>query len=190
MVSRAALIMENAPPEIAASEDARLVLRARGGDANAFEALAARHVRTVLGLIRQSVRDEHVAQDVAQESFLSAYVHLNQLDDPHKFAAWLYRIALRQALKCPARSMTSAVDEQDDAAGRDEEMQDERRRAVRAAVGELEEPYRLVVTLRYLEGLDAAEIAERIGVAHGTVRSWLSRVRPILREKLSKHLDM
>jgi RNA polymerase sigma factor (sigma-70 family) len=59
---------------------------------------------------------------------------------------------------------------------------------VREAVADLEEPIRLVVTLRYLEGLDAAEIAERLDEPHGTIRARLSRARPVLREKLRRFL--
>jgi RNA polymerase sigma-70 factor (ECF subfamily) len=181
--------MENAQPSVPAPDDASLVLRAKAGHADAFEMLAARHVRVVLGLIRQNTHDEHAAQDAAQEALLSAYLHLSQLEDPRKFSAWLYRIAVRHARRMPTRPVAPGATGRDAPVSREALVQEERRRAVRAAVGELDEPYRLVVTLRYLEGLDATEIAGRLGVSHGTVRSWLSRIRPILREKLSRHLD-
>lgn len=170
------------------SSEADLVLRAKAGQVEAFETLAARHVRVVLGLIRQNLHDEHAAQDVAQEALLSAYLHLNQLSDPAKFAPWLYRIAVRLALRAPVPPPSETA-RQDKPAPAESLRRQERQTAVRSAVAELEEPYRLVITLHYLEGLDAVEIAGRLGVAHGTVRSWLSRARPILREKLSRHLD-
>jgi len=187
---RAALVMEQVRPDATAPDDASLVLRAKAGRVEAFETLATRHVRLVLGLIRQRIHDEHAAQDAAQEVLLAAYLHLNQLDDPRKFSAWLSRIAARHARRAPARPVLRQTTAPDVPAAREALLQDERRRAVRAAVGELDEPYRLVVTMRYLEGLDATEIAQRMGVAQGTIRSWLSRVRPVLRQKLSRHLDL
>lgn len=171
-----------------AASDAALVIRARQGDGAAFEALAGKHVKTVISLVHQGVGDLHAAEDAAQDALLQAYRRLNQLDDPTRFAGWLYRIALRQARRSQdsqsrARGNTEQVHE---VAG-DSEL-DERRRQVREAVAELDEPIRLVVTLRFLEGLNAAEIAERLNEPHGTIRARLSRARPILREKLRRFL--
>lgn len=169
-------------------DDATLIARARQGDAAAFETLAQRHVRTLLGLLRATLRDDHAAEDAAQEALLSAYRGLKQLDDPAKFAAWLYRIALREAARAERRKGPGTTPSTNEAAAPFDARLDERRAAVRAAVAELEEPYRLAVTLRYLEGLNAAEIAERLGVAHGTVRAQLSRAREMLEAKLRRHL--
>jgi len=188
---RTALVMEQHWTDAdSADDDASLVVRAKAGHVQAFETLAKRHVRMVLSLIRQRIHDEHAAQDAAQEALLAAYLHLHQLRKPAEFAAWLYRIAVRKAQRPSVRPPVKKTLGQEIAAEREAQLQIERRRAVREAVGELEEPYRVVVTMRFLEGLDATEIAARMGVAQGTIRSWLSRVRPVLRKKLAKHLGM
>ena len=185
-----ALAMEDTRTDAKSSDDASLVIRARNGEVEAFESLAQRHVRMVLSLIRQRIQDEHAAQDAAQETLFSAYLHLHQLKKPREFAAWLYRIAVRQACTGRARRLPTTEHGAESTEDTESRLQKERRRAVREAVGELEEPHRLVVTMRYLEGLNATEIATRMGVAEGTVRSWLSRARPVLRKKLAKHLDL
>jgi RNA polymerase sigma-70 factor (ECF subfamily) len=176
-------------PGIGGESDAALVARARRGDAAAFEILAQRHVRLVIGLIRQRVRSDSDAEDLAQETLLSAYRNLAQLKDDSRFAFWLYRIAIRKA--GTSRRVTKinkvSIDALDltqefptsDASGRDD-----LHASVRAAVAGLEEPYRLVVTLRYLEGLDATEIGRRLDLPPATVRARLSRAMPMLQQKL------
>jgi RNA polymerase sigma-70 factor, ECF subfamily len=178
-------------------DDVARVERARGGDIASFESLARQHLPVVLSLVRQQIRDTHTAEDVAQDALLTAYRNLKQLDDPQKFAPWLYRIAVRAARRSarqtpvlsaegvtapepPSDTATSSTLGAGDA--------DERRTRVRRAVAELEEPYRIVVTLHYLEGLDGAQIAQRLQVPHGTVRSQLSRARGLLQEKLKRFL--
>lgn len=174
--------------------DASLVRRAQRGDVAAFETLARRHVKMVLGLLRQRIHHEHEAEDLAQETLLSAFKALPQLDDPSRFSAWLYRIAINKARSSqrvprPLQGLdaTHAVatpEPEPDAAS--EALR--RRRAVREAVAELDENFRLVVTLRYLEGLNAAEIAQRLNIPHGTVRARLSRAMPLLQAKLRRFL--
>jgi RNA polymerase sigma-70 factor (ECF subfamily) len=168
------------------SPDAALVLRAQQGEVAAFEQLAARHARVVLGLTRQVLKDEHTAEDVAQEVLLLAYRALSQLQEPAKFGGWLYRIALREARRALAAKSAPRPDALHPVTPPDAE--EERRALVRAAVNELEEPYRLAVTLRYLEGLNASEIGVRLEVPSSTVRAWLARARPLLQEKLRSFL--
>lgn len=178
-------------PDLESTEqsDAALVNRARRGDAASFEILARRHVKMVLGLLRQRLHNEHEAEDLAQETFLSAFKALPQLDDPARFPAWLYRIALNKARssqrEVPPQQTLNATDA---AAPEVDSTRSERGAAVREAVAELEESYRLVVTLRYLEGLNAAEIAARLKIPHGTVRARLSRAMPLLQAKLRRYL--
>src|SRR5579862_9879895 len=78
-------------------DDAALVSRARRGDVTAFEVLAQRHVRLVTSLIRQRTMNDADAEDLAQETLLSAYRNLAKLKDDSRFAYWLYRIATRKA---------------------------------------------------------------------------------------------
>jgi RNA polymerase sigma-70 factor (ECF subfamily) len=167
-----------------AETTAALVRRARQGDAASFETLARRHLPVLLSLVRQQVRDSHAAEDVAQEALLKAYRSLDQLDDPQKFEAWLYRIGIRLARRTSRGTAVLSVVEVAAPAVAEPGSIDDRRLRVRRAVAELDEPYRMVVTLHYLEGLDGAQIALRLGVPHGTVRSQLSRARALLQEKL------
>ena len=171
--------------------DAALTARARRGDAAAFEILAQRHVKTVLGLLRQRARSDSDAEDLAQETLLSAYRNLAQLKDDSRFAVWLYRIAIRKAAsslrmaKIATVGLSAAPASIDSAERPGEEL----KQSVRAAVAGLEEPYRVVVTLRYLEGLDATEIGRRLNIPPATARARLARALPILQQKLRSVCD-
>jgi RNA polymerase sigma-70 factor (ECF subfamily) len=188
-VAASHIVTPPASKPFSGESDAALVARARSGDASAFEAVASRHVKAVLGLVRQQIGDEHAAEDATQQALILAYRSLHQLDEPERFAGWLYRIAVREAKRAVqkgAREVATARVPEQEAEIRASDA--ERSLAVREAVGSLEEPYQLVVTLKYLEGLDAAEIGKRLGVPHGTVRAQLSRALPLLREKLRRLL--
>jgi RNA polymerase sigma-70 factor (ECF subfamily) len=180
--------MKTVPEQgIESQADAALVARARRGDTAAFEMLAQRHVRMVIALIRQRVRNGE-AEDLAQETLLSAYRNLAQLKDDSRFAFWLYRIAIRKAGssrrvgKLESSGLSSKLESQQ--REEDPPFGEELKQSVRAAVASLEEPYRLVVTLRYLEGLDATEIGRRLNIPPATARARLARAMPMLQQKL------
>lgn len=174
-----------------APSDAALVERARLGDAAAFELLAGRHVKIVLNLLRQAGCDSHMAEDAAQDALVLAFRKLHTLEDPARFGAWLYRIAMRQrprqrAAATPAATPTTEQFSYDP--GNDGNAAQERHAAVRAAVGTLEDPYRLVITLHYLQNTTAVEIARLLDLPEGTVRAQLHRGRELLRDKLRRYL--
>jgi len=178
-------------PQQAKPSTARLVAGARKGDTAAFERLVEPHVLMAIALARQETHDDHAAEDAAQEALLIAFRCLNQLEDDSKFAPWFYRIAVREARKAARRPQPANQSERDlalDTSRKADTAIPERSRMVRQAVGELEEPYRLVVTLHYLENLQTAEIAQRLDVPHGTIRAQLSRARTLLQAKLRRLL--
>ncbi len=78
--------------------DSELVAATRGGDSDAYKELVGRYQGHVYGLAYSLVGDWAEAQDVAQETFIRAYVNLDQLRDPPKFAAWLRRVAFGVAM--------------------------------------------------------------------------------------------
>lgn len=78
--------------------DAELVVLTRGGDRDSYSTLVARYQGHVYGLAYSLVDDWAEAQDIAQEAFIRAYVNLDQLQDPTRFAAWLRRVAFSVAM--------------------------------------------------------------------------------------------
>lgn len=176
-----------------AQDIAALVRQAAGGDRAAFARLIDLHERTVLGVAYAVVGCGATAADVAQEAFLRAWQRLGELDDPGKFPAWLGRIVRNLAVDAVRRRprrehATDAADLRDRPDGHadqhDRIERDERRRQVAAALAELDETSRMIVTLRYFQGLSSRQIADVAGLSPAAVDMRLSRARGQLRSLL------
>ncbi len=181
--------MDTNTPRDQRSSDAKLVRRSLAGEREAFSELVDRHRRAVYALSVQRVQNSSDADDVAQESFIRAYRSLHTLREPEKFGSWLYGIAMRAGMDClRTRGKRS---ERSDPLGlhtppsEDNTELKELVDVVMVAVGELSDAHRLVVTLRYLEGLSAKEIALRLGESRVAIRSRLFKAMQILRRRLA-----
>jgi RNA polymerase sigma-70 factor (ECF subfamily) len=89
--------------------DKELVSRARGGNAAALEALVRRYLRAAYAVALAIVRNPADAEDVAQESFMTALQRLDQCRDSSRFAAWLLQGVRHRALNQVAQSRTRAA---------------------------------------------------------------------------------
>src|SRR5260370_21480555 len=87
---------------VAASPDSfseeELVAAAKGGDEGAFETLFKRHQRRMLAFARRYTRVREDAEDVVQQTFQKAFIHLNKFQGKSSFSTWLTRIAINEAL--------------------------------------------------------------------------------------------
>ena len=173
-----------------------LVLRARGGDAAAFEELVRRTSRLVYARLLLETDDAHRAEDLLQETLVRAFRSISQLAEVENFRAWLLTIAqnvlidaarrdARQKRAVPPLSDTSlaylpsAVVPPEKAAERSEI-----RRHVLAVLRSLPEEYRDPLTLRYLVGADYETISRQLGLSNGALRGLLHRGLKLLRERL------
>ena len=188
--------------EPSACEDAGIVARVLAGDREAFGKLASKYMGMVRLAVRRFESDRHLADDMAQETFLLAYRSLGQLRRPELFGAWLIRIARNVALgrarrksaegpsletlpELPALPAAGRGADPGDADSAPEAVHEKYLAALRL-MEELPEPYRSTLADRYVNGLTCAEIASRRGVALGTVTSRLSRGLGLLREAMKK----
>ena len=159
-----------------------LVQAATEGDVSAFSELVRRYEGTVTVTAWSIVRDFHTAQDVAQESFVIAYQKLSQLRDARAFGPWILTIVKCEALqiqKKRAKQAAGAValDEAIPAsAGCWTEFEE-----IVPVLSQLPEQERIVVSLRYLDGLPVRDVAEATGRPVGTVTKQLSRAVQRLR---------
>ena len=182
-VLRETRLADNRPVETA-SEDARLVLAARGGDRAAFGELYRRHARTIHGVALAHVPFSE-ADDLVHDVFLVAMRKLDSLREPGAFAGWLITIARNRANdfhrkpratgELPPESGSSAPDEGE-------------ARAALEAIRALPEAYRETLILRLVEGMTGPEIAARTGLTPASVRVNLHRGMKQLREKLGGRL--
>lgn len=172
-----------------------LVQRAMGGDRQAFSALVRRYQRAAY-LVALGVTREHAdAEDVAQEAFLVALERLEECRDPTRFAGWLTTIVKNRARNLLRREQLregEPVPFQVPSGTPGPDRETERamlRGALAQAVGQLSPLQREVVLLHDLEGWKHREIAERLGMPSGTVRSHLHFARRRLREILGEAID-
>ncbi len=161
----------------------------RGDKNRAFDRLVRDYHGLVYAIAYTRVSDAQLAEDVAQETFLTAYARITQLKDVSAFPAWLRRIVLTQVDRINRPQPYEALDENslaDPATGPEAQVEAQELRArVRAAVAALPATQRAVTSDFYLEGQSQREISERLGVPLATVKKRLQYARAQLRGLLA-----
>jgi RNA polymerase sigma-70 factor (ECF subfamily) len=173
-------------------EDRDLVDAVLGGDRDAFRALVEREAPIVLAVCRRILADPTDAEDAAQDAFLTAYRKIGTFRGDGPLGGWLMRIAVREARdralrRRPTTSLDDAVETLDIAVGDDPLASaegHERRDSILAAIADLPAHYRDAVTLRYVNELSFAEIAQATGRPEATIRTHLHRGLLRLRKRL------
>jgi RNA polymerase sigma-70 factor (ECF subfamily) len=169
-----------------ACASARLLARAKAGDAHAFEEIMIQYERQVLMTAWRLLGHWQDAQDAAQEVFLRLYKYLARVDETRELTPWLYRMTVNvchdMAKKRPKTAILSLeeiqVEDITDPADSDERMRlTERRQIVAEGLRMLPEKERAALVLRDLEGLSTKEVARVLGSSEMTVRSQVSRAR-------------
>ena len=169
--------------------EATALERAQAGDHEAFAELVSRHEAMVYSLAWNFFNDRSRAEEIAQDSFLQLYRNLGTIESDAHLLFWLRQVTTRRCIDATRRVRMRAVSLED--AG---EIQAPDKRAdplfdrhLRRLIGDLPDIQRAVVTLRYQEDLDPADICRIVGMPVNTVKSHLHRALVALRKKLEKH---
>lgn len=170
--------------------DAELVHQARRGDELAFGLLVERYQRAAYAVALSVTGRHEDAEDAAQESFLVALERLDECRSPERFAGWLMTIVRNRSRNLVRREALREMDQVPPTArsrgptpDRDAEAS-ELRGVLEEALRVLPEVQRQIVLLHDLEGWKHREIAERLDLPSGTVRSHLHFARKTLRATL------
>lgn len=168
------------------SQDAALVLAIRAGDRAAFGQLVERHGARIHALCYRLSGQAGIAPELAHDSFVEAFLKLEQLREPALFCAWLRRIALNVCrMWLRRRPREQSLDEGVEiSAPPADEPEPEELASLAAGLVRLRPQHRVILALRYLEGLPYEEIATFLDVPIGTVMSRLHRARHALRTEL------
>jgi RNA polymerase sigma-70 factor, ECF subfamily len=159
--------------------DAALVVAARAGEAWAQEALFQRHARLAFGLAHRFLPRELDADDLVQDSFLHAFQHLNKLENPQAFAAWLGSIVVRTAGKRLRRQRLltrlglrnfAPVDLDTVVARTAPPDVVAELRALYAAIDRFPAAERIALVLRRVEGFEIPQIAAYMAISESTVK--------------------
>lgn len=167
-----------------------LVVQAQAGDAQAFQELVRRYERRLVYYIRRILGDGHDAFDILQDAWLTVYRKLNSLNSPEAFRVWLYKIThdltvshLRKQSKWP-QSLPESTADSDGLESWNELEALENAELVHRTLEQLSPAHREVLTLRFLEDMDLAEIADVVGCGVGTVKSRLHYAKRELRRQI------
>jgi RNA polymerase sigma-70 factor (ECF subfamily) len=163
-------------------DDVILVRRAKAGDEAAFAELIDRHQSRVYHHALRLMGNTQDAEEVLQDTFLQVYRNLARFEERSRFSTWIYRIATNEALMRLRKASRKREVFLEDVAGPDEWWGDE----IQQVLTELPEDYRVVFTMRDIDGLSNAEVAEVLGLSVPAVKSRLHRSRLHLRDRLSR----
>ena len=167
--------------------DEELVNAAKAGDREAFASLVSRYSAAVRAVAFHVCHDYHASEDIAQDSFVSAYQRLASLRVPSLFGRWILKIARHQALRSERGAVPELPLEHADETACPEHTSVDTE-YVLSQVMRLSEREQRLLMLRYFNGHSINEIAKITGRPVGTVTKQLSRGYARLRERLAEEL--
>jgi RNA polymerase sigma-70 factor, ECF subfamily len=187
--------------------DAALVDAARRHDPEAFEEIVTRYGPRIFRLAQRITRNYEDAEEVSQDSFTRAFLHMETFRGDARFSSWLSRIAINQSLMKlrtrrwrelhfdgPASTPAGTEDtafraEVADHTPTPEQLysQEEVQRILASAMGELPTTFREVLELREVEEYSTRETARMLGLSISAVKSRALRGRQLLRRALAKY---
>lgn len=172
------------------AEDRRLVLLAKGGDRDAFDALVRKYAGVVRSLTAARLGRGADAEDAAQDTFLRAFARLPRLEDPERFAGWLSTIAVNSALerrrrgerrKASSLSALPVEPASEDPPAAIPLEQAEEHALLAEVVATLDEKTQVVLALRFREEMAVKDIAAQLGDQPPAVAMRISRAMRKLR---------
>jgi RNA polymerase sigma-70 factor (ECF subfamily) len=195
---------ENLAGGIDSSSDAAVMLRVAAGDEAGFNYLVQKYHRAMIHFLFRMVRNQAIAEELAQEVFLRVYRSRESYRAEAKFTTWLYRIATNLAVnhardtRHERSAQTIYLDAPDEESGTtpdvaDDEpsveqrlMRDERMAAIRTHVMALPERQRMAVLMHKYQGMDYRQIGEVLKLSESATKSLLFRAYQTLRDKLKE----
>ena len=177
-------------------QPAWLISECIAGNEAAIEMLVRQYETGVFRLALSIVGDQAEANEVTQETFISALRSLSSYQEKQSFKAWLYTITLnhsrshlrkRKTLERLKTTLNSLfrVETQRQVLPEDSAIQNDKEAEIWKALNQLDDPFRIVVVLRYFHELSIAEISEILSVNEGTIHSRLHTARARLRNALN-----
>src|SRR3954469_13594020 len=170
--------------------DEALVARAVEGDVDAYAALAERYYASCARMARRMLRNDADAEDVVQETFLRAFRAIRRFERGREFRVWLFTILVNQCRTAATSRKRRQLRFSDDATAI-EQATDERPTGVvdetsacSAGVDTLEPLLREAFVLKYVEGLEYAEMAKITGAGISALKMRVKRACDALRPKL------
>ena len=175
-------------------KDKELVMMTLAGDQSAYEALVTRYQKSVLATAVAVTKNSFLAEDAAQDAFVTAWMKLDTLREPERFGAWVSRIAQNCAVNTLCRFRLHLplddfenlpISDLPDENPAKQYADHEETVALHRTVERLPQKVSEIIRMHYFEDLSIAEIAKRMGISTGTVKWHLHDGRRRLRKELS-----
>ena len=178
-------------------EEKELVLLSKEGDEEAFASLVKKYKIKVFNLAWSLTRDRETADDLAQEAFIKAYFALPKFQFKSEFGTWLYRITVNHVkdflrkkskmskLLFEKMKEMPLIQENEMIEKEKEQIIEQRRKLVHQCLKTIPEKYKVILSLRDIQGFSYEEITNILKISPGTVDSRLHRARKMLRKKLA-----
>ena len=181
--------------------DAELVQQILAGNENAFRYLVANHQRLVLHIVGRVVKQQEDVEDICQEVFVKVFRKIKKFRGESRLSTWIATIAYNTSIshiRGRARKQEELVDEEarldlektDDWQVQRTVEKEEAKKILLQLIEKLPVQYRTVLTLFHLEEFSYKEVEEITGMPEGTIKSYLSRARKLLKDKLEKVIEL
>ncbi|WP_297088233.1 RNA polymerase sigma factor [uncultured Draconibacterium sp.] len=177
--------------------DAQLVQQVLNGNSHAFRFLVSKHQRLVMHVVGRVIQQEDELEDICQEVFIKVFKQLKRFRGDAKLSTWIATIAYNTAIthyrRLKRRGELSyseepklILSEKDPGLNQKRIEQEEAKKYLLQLIETLPVNYRTVITLFHLEEFSYKEIEEITGMPEGTIKSYLSRARKLLKGKIEK----
>jgi len=187
-------------------DEKSLILQSQKGDETAYSELVRRYPRKIFFLCNQLLRDQELAEDITQETFIQAYRHLSHFKMQSRFYTWIYRIAINLCINLMRKKhaqrtggylsdlsyMTEAGHAYLEKMQKTSESIEVRElhEAIEKGLKTLSPIHREVLVMFDMEGMSHSEIARRLHTNPGTVRSRLHYARRQMQDFLKEYLGL
>ena len=171
-----------------------LLEQCKCGNQQAQLAVYNRYYKAMYNTSLRIVKDNAEAEDIMQESFLSAFIKLDSYNAESSFGSWLKRIVVNNSISSYNKHKRLKEDDLDDTLYKLEDDQEgiadcdtsayEVQRVLQT-MNELKDSYRVALTLNLIEGFDYEEMSEILNISYANCRTTVSRAKESLRKKLS-----
>lgn len=170
-----------------------LVEQCRRGDHQAFRKLYDLYSKAMFNLCLRMLNNREEAEDVLQESFISAFRNIHQYSGSVSFGSWLKRIVINRCLdglkkRNPGFIPLEEADLPEEQPGGEPGITCSVEK-IREAIAQLADGYRVIVTLYLFEGFSHKMIAERLGISEGTSKSQYARAKKRLMEWITLNTE-
>ena len=169
----------------------KIAERFKRGDKSAFEEIYEQFAKKVYNLALRYCRDAQAAEDIAQESFIRVYRHIDSYNEDYSFSAWMMKIVVNLCIshrKSQSKDMQKVINYQEVKrnVSNDPAARIEINDIIQHYLEQLDDISKMMTTLYYIQDFTYEEISEIMECPIGTVKSRLSRAKEKFHEMVSK----